>query len=990
LFVASPATATPPPNEPSQLELQAATGPLILFSGSHASSSIQGISYRDEDIVAFDMETSTYQLYFDGSDVGTTRDLDGFAVLESGSILMTFDQPFRHPDVGNVDDSDVIMFTPSNLGDTTAGSFSWFLDGSDVGLTTDAEDIDALTMTSDGKLTISTSGDMAAGLTKAKGQDLVALENGIFGRESGGSWAVLLDGSDVELQKSSERIRAASATTEPNIIHLSTLGRVKAGDVSATGDDIIACDFPILEPDGTSCSWSLTRSEMVARYLDGLHVGAPSISACTTAPVGALSIDSHAPGQLIDTSEAGLATGSFTLAGQAPSQAAPITVQVAGESELAQVNKTPCGLEWSIEVAVLESGQQSIDVKAGGPDNEEQVTIEVDLVAAASDAALVQPAFGETPQNHDLLREYDPATGILVFDGDITGDVEPGDGLGGDISALAPDGYLRIVESLAFNGTSTEVRTRQAGLTEFVRQIDIDSSAPAGSLDAVTLPSAVPSSSISESTEIDRGASRSQPSIFRDDSRAGVPSNTPQGVPVGPDTELDLFFTFDPGYEFDLDIEWTKPCWICPPVNPEVKRLWVESSLKYTTKLELVHTLGEITTGERDFGPEREFSLGTTSIPTPIGIPIVIKYELETQLFYEVALSAVLQLEYELGFELEVGYEYNSDGSGRDGYADANLIGGAPGIENIDLGLKFEAIAGVEVDFEVLLYGQAGIEIEAKPQLVFEAVGDLVSQEVKWEIKLEIPFGGGLEIEIRLGPINWEREFGEINIATISIILFSGVIEFDGEPADDVIGEGISIVDDELIGQPVQWGKIEGFIPGQTAWVLSTGLISQAVGSPDFFASTALGGAGDPTLSGFVGASTFDAAVYRLTIVPSGSVLSVEFVFASEEYPEYVGSAFNDVMGVFVNGVNCALVPGTNLPVAVNNVNQEFNSAFYVDNSAGAAGYATTMDGLTVPLTCVQAVTPGAEVELKIAVADTSDGIYDSAVALVSGGISSQ
>ncbi len=58
-----------------------------------------------------------------------------------------------------------------------------------------------------------------------------------------------------------------------------------------------------------------------------------------------------------------------------------------------------------------------------------------------------------------------------------------------------------------------------------------------------------------------------------------------------------------------------------------------------------------------------------------------------------------------------------------------------------------------------------------------------------------------------------------------------------------------------------------------------------------------------------------------------------------------------------------------------------------MNSASGAAGYSTSMDGLTVPLTCSVPVTPGQPVTVQIAVADTTDGIYDSAVALVDGGI---
>jgi hypothetical protein len=58
-----------------------------------------------------------------------------------------------------------------------------------------------------------------------------------------------------------------------------------------------------------------------------------------------------------------------------------------------------------------------------------------------------------------------------------------------------------------------------------------------------------------------------------------------------------------------------------------------------------------------------------------------------------------------------------------------------------------------------------------------------------------------------------------------------------------------------------------------------------------------------------------------------------------------------------------------------------------VDNTTRAAGYATSMDGLTVPLTRNVTVTPGRPVTVKLAVANTSDAEYDSAVAFVDKGI---
>ena len=207
------------------------------------------------------------------------------------------------------------------------------------------------------------------------------------------------------------------------------------------------------------------------------------------------------------------------------------------------------------------------------------------------------------------------------------------------------------------------------------------------------------------------------------------------------------------------------------------------------------------------------------------------------------------------------------------------------------------------------------------------------------------------------------------------------------EPGDTVLGDGVTKVDDVLTGDGSQWGYLPGFVPGKKTWVLSTGNTAEAVGDPATFASTSLGGPGDADLNALSGRQTYDAVAYSVTLIPTGSTLHVRYVFASEEYPEYVGSSFNDVMAVFVNGANCALVPGTTDPVSINTVNAGMNSAYYVDNTTGASGYGTTMDGLTTPLECQVPVQIGQPTTVKITVADASDQIYDSAVALLDQGI---
>jgi hypothetical protein len=154
---------------------------------------------------------------------------------------------------------------------------------------------------------------------------------------------------------------------------------------------------------------------------------------------------------------------------------------------------------------------------------------------------------------------------------------------------------------------------------------------------------------------------------------------------------------------------------------------------------------------------------------------------------------------------------------------------------------------------------------------------------------------------------------------------------------------------------------------------------------------------GDSLLSVLVGTVTYDACVLEFDFVPASDTAWCDFVFGSEEYPEYVGSTFNDVFGFFVSGPNpdggnyefknIALVPGTDLPVAINNVNAFYYPEYYVDNTGGLT---IQYDGFTTVLTAKCAVVAGATYHFKLAVADAGDGILDSGVLLEAESFESQ
>ncbi len=208
-----------------------------------------------------------------------------------------------------------------------------------------------------------------------------------------------------------------------------------------------------------------------------------------------------------------------------------------------------------------------------------------------------------------------------------------------------------------------------------------------------------------------------------------------------------------------------------------------------------------------------------------------------------------------------------------------------------------------------------------------------------------------------------------------------------------LLGQGITVSNITFTGASSQIGSFAygGGTPNlglPAGVILSTGNINDGTGSnTSTSAGVDFNRGGDATLDNVVqGSGTFDAAVLEFDFVPQSSNVSFRYVFASEEYPEFVGSQYNDVFGFFISGPgiggqqNIALIPGTGTPVAINNVNQGAFPQYYRDNTGGGA---TEYDGFTAVLTTASInVTACQTYHIKIAVADVGDGIYDSAVLL--------
>lgn len=216
-------------------------------------------------------------MVFDGSDVGVTVDLNGFARLADGDILMTFNASAAIPGVGTVDDSDIVRFTPTQLGASTSGVFSLYFDGSDVGLTTNGEDIDALHVAPDGTLIISTIGSHSVPGVSGADEDLLSFAVSTLGATTSGSWARYFDGSDVALNSSGSEDVYGVWEAANGDIYLSTRGTFGVAGLSGTGSDIFTCVNPVTSS-ATSCAdftlyFDGSAEGVGSEILDGFYIG---------------------------------------------------------------------------------------------------------------------------------------------------------------------------------------------------------------------------------------------------------------------------------------------------------------------------------------------------------------------------------------------------------------------------------------------------------------------------------------------------------------------------------------------------------------------------------------------------------------------------------------------------------------------------------------------------------------------------------------------
>jgi uncharacterized repeat protein (TIGR01451 family) len=155
-------------------------------------------------------------------------------------------------------------------------------------------------------------------------------------------------------------------------------------------------------------------------------------------------------------------------------------------------------------------------------------------------------------------------------------------------------------------------------------------------------------------------------------------------------------------------------------------------------------------------------------------------------------------------------------------------------------------------------------------------------------------------------------------------------------------------------------------------------------------------------------ATNCDVTTIEFDVVPKYNNLGLQYSFFSWEYPEYVGSKYNDNLDIIVTGpgfpiggTNLAQLPNASTPIQINTINggklgaykdgttaMLGNAAFYFPAGCGTnssntcdattAGAQYTLDGGTVPLQNALSVQAGKTYHVKLTLNDVGDGRKDS------------
>ncbi|MFM9944338.1 MAG: choice-of-anchor L domain-containing protein, partial [Bacteroidia bacterium] len=175
-----------------------------------------------------------------------------------------------------------------------------------------------------------------------------------------------------------------------------------------------------------------------------------------------------------------------------------------------------------------------------------------------------------------------------------------------------------------------------------------------------------------------------------------------------------------------------------------------------------------------------------------------------------------------------------------------------------------------------------------------------------------------------------------------------------------LVGKGISTNNISYTGHKRSCGFFENGLASKLKMdagiILSTGIAVGAKGPNNVGdkSTSEEKTSGSSLLDLYTSKPTYDAATLQFDFTPQTEDIIFNYIFASEEYIEYVDKNVSDIFGFFISGPgiigeqNVALVPGKSLPVSIDNINHLRNSQYFNLNTIGektlqADGYTTIL-----------------------------------------------
>lgn len=263
---------------------------------------------------------------------------------------------------------------------------------------------------------------------------------------------------------------------------------------------------------------------------------------------------------------------------------------------------------------------------------------------------------------------------------------------------------------------------------------------------------------------------------------------------------------------------------------------------------------------------------------------------------------------------------------------------------------------------------------------VVNAIEGGVQQETITIVDDDIPSTDPIEIDNK----NPESTYSPNEL--VQNVLVTGCLTADNVTYSGDVFDGIGFFEAGTSDFPLKSGII-----------LSTGDVDNAPGPSSNLGDDGLDNdASDSDINTLTRNNSRDAQVLEFDFVPAGNKLEFRYVFASEEYPGYACSGYNDVFAFILSGPgivadpglsgkNIAIIPGTSDNVSINNVydppcdGHPDNSGFYENESGGSS---IVFNGRTVVLTAEADVTACETYNIRLIISDVGDSRYNSAVFL--------